>query len=119
MAEFRGSARVSGFNAIDLPDNAYRIKQAGQKRIDDLRNVYDQRIQNQKQNLADFQYDQSQVQSALKENQNLEETYRQTYEQAYVNAIKINLINQKRSRTKEKWIRAPFSVFKGSWKDRC
>ena len=82
MAEFRGSARSSGFNAIDLPDNAYRIKQAGQKRIDDLRNAYDQTIQNRKQNLADFQYDQSQVQSALKENQNLEETYRQTYEQA-------------------------------------
>lgn len=82
MAEFRGSARSSGFNAIDLPDNAYRIKQAGQKRIDDLRTAYAKTIQNKKQNLQDFQYDQSQVQDALDRNANLEETFRRTYEQA-------------------------------------
>ena len=82
MAEFRGSARSSGFNAIDLPDNAYRIKQAGQKRIDDLRTAYAQTIQNKKQNLQDFQSDQSQVQAAFNRNAKLEDTYQQTYEQA-------------------------------------
>lgn len=82
MAKFRSSARSSGFNAIDLPDNAYRIQQAGQKRIDDLRTTYNQTIQNKKQALDEFTFAKQQEQAALDRNASLEETYRQTYEQA-------------------------------------
>ena len=96
MAEFRGSARNSGFNAIDLPDNAYRIKQAGQKRIDDLRTAYAKTIQNKKQNLQDFQNDQSQVRDALDRNARLEETFRQTYEQALRKRGQQQIENQKK-----------------------
>ena len=82
MAKFRSSARSSGFNAIDLPDNAYRIQQAGQKRIDDLRTTYNQTIQNKKQALDEFTFATQQEQAALDRNADLEETYRRTYEQA-------------------------------------
>ncbi len=102
MAEFRGSARSSGFNAIDLPDNAYRIKQAGQKRIDDLRTAYAKTIQNKKQNLQDFQYDQSQVRDALDRNANLEETFRRTYEQALRNRGQQQIDKQKKQAEMER-----------------
>ena len=102
MAEFRGSARSSGFNAIDLPDNAYRIKQAGQKRIDDLRTAYAKTIQNKKQNLQDFQYDQSQVRDALDRNANLEETFRRTYEQALRKRGQDRIDNQKKKAEMER-----------------
>jgi len=85
MAKFRSSARSSGFNAVDLPDNAYRIKQAGQKRIDDLRTTYNQTIQNRKQALDEFDSARQQEQAALDRNASLEETYRKTYEQALRN----------------------------------
>ena len=82
MAQFKSSARSSGFNAIDLPDNAYRIKQAGQKRIDDLRNTFAKTIDNRKQYQDEFTAARNQELNALDRNNRLEETYRQTYEQA-------------------------------------
>jgi len=82
MSKFRGSARSSGFDAINVPDNARRVQEAGQKRIDELRRTYQQTIQNQKGAAADLQQSYSETRAALDRNINLQNTYEKTYEQA-------------------------------------
>ena len=82
MAEFRGSARNSGFNAINLPDNARRVQQAGNKRVDELRRVYAQSIDNEKGIIADLQSSYGETRTALDRNERLYKTYEKTYEAA-------------------------------------
>lgn len=82
MAEFRGSARNSGFNAINLPDNARRVQQAGNKRVDELRRVYAQSIDNEKSVLTDLQQSYGEVRTALDRNERLYNTYEKSYEAA-------------------------------------
>lgn len=82
MSKFRGSARSSGFDAINVPDNARRVQEAGQKRIEELRRTYQQTIQNQKGAAADLQQSYAETRTALDRNINLQRTYEKTYEQA-------------------------------------
>lgn len=82
MAEFRSSARSTGFNAINLPDNARRIQQEGEKRVQDLRRVYQQTIQNKERNLQAIQASNEAVDRQISSNQRLESEFRKSYEQA-------------------------------------
>ena len=82
MSKFRGSARSSGFDAISVPDNARRVQEAGQKRIDELRRTYKQTIQNQQGAAADLQQSYAETRTALNRNISLQNTYENTYEQA-------------------------------------
>ena len=82
MAQFRGSARNSGFDAISLPDNARRIEQAGIKRIQDLRATYKQTIANQKEDLSDFQSARNAEFQQDAKNERLEDRFQSTYEKA-------------------------------------
>ena len=82
MAEFRSSARNSGFNSINIPDNARRVQQAGNKRIEDLRRVYEQTIKQRDQYLQDRQFSDAAVEKQLNANRNLESDFRADYKQA-------------------------------------
>mgnify|MGYP003323690187 CR=1 FL=1 len=82
MSKFRGSARSSGFDAINVPDNARRVQEAGQQRIEELRRTYKRTIDNQKGAAADLQESYSQTRTALDRNISLQNTYQQTYEKA-------------------------------------
>ena len=82
MSKFRGSARSSGFDAINVPDNAQRVREAGQKRIEELRRTYDQTIRNQKGAADDLQQSYAETRTALDRNISLQRTFEQTYEQA-------------------------------------
>ena len=82
MSKFRGSARSSGFDAINVPDNARRVQEAGQQRIEELRRTYKRTIANQKGAAADLQESYSQTRTALDRNISLQNTYQQTYEKA-------------------------------------
>lgn len=82
MAEFRSSARSTGFNAITVPDNARRIQQEGEKQVRDLRRVYDQTIEQQKQFLDDKKSNAEAVERQLNKNERLDSDFRQQYKQA-------------------------------------
>ena len=82
MSQFRGSARSSGFNAIDLPDNARRVQQAGNKRIEELRRTYEKTIANKADVVSDIGESYQQTRTALDRNINLTNTYEKAYEQA-------------------------------------
>ncbi len=74
MARFRGSARNSGFNAINLPDNARRIQEAGNKRVEELRRVYEQSIDCEKGVIADQQRSYGETRTSLDRNEWMNET---------------------------------------------
>ena len=80
MAQFRGSARSSGFDSVTIPDNAQRIREAGQKRIDDLRAAYNQSIGYEKDAINDLRESNKQFDVASSRNDNLQKTYEKTYE---------------------------------------
>ena len=82
MAEFRSSARSTGFNAINVPDNARRVQQAGEKRVNDLRRVYEQTIEQKKQYAQDQQASFEAVDRQILSNQRLESDFRKQYKQA-------------------------------------
>ena len=82
MSQFRGSARSSGFNAINLPDNARRVQQAGNKRIDELRRTYEKTIANKADVVSDIGESYQQTRTALDRNIDLTNTYEKAYEQA-------------------------------------
>ena len=95
MAQFRGSARNSGFNAISLPDNARRIEQAGIKRIQDLRANYQQTIANQKEDLSDLQSARNAEFQQDAKNERLEDRFQSTYEKALEKRYKQKIKKQK------------------------
>ena len=95
MAQFRGSARNSGFNAISLPDNARRIEQAGIKRIQDLRANYQQTIANQKEDLSDLQSARNAEFQQDAKNERLEDRFQSTYEKALEKRYKQKIQKQK------------------------
>ena len=99
MSKFRGSARSSGFDAINVPDNARRVQEAGQKRIDELRRTYQQTIQNQKGAAADLQQSYNETRAALDRNINLQNTYEKTYEQALRKRYQQKIDKQKKQVT--------------------
>ena len=82
MAQYQGSARSSGFDAINVPDNAQRVRDAGQKRIDELRRTYNQTIQNQKGAADELQQSHNEFLTAQGRNDKLQATYEKTYEAA-------------------------------------
>ncbi len=95
MAQFRGSARNSGFNAISLPDNARRIESAGIKRIQDLRANYQQTIANQKEDLSDLQNVRNAESQQRAKNERLEDRFQSTYEKALEKRYKQKIQKQK------------------------
>lgn len=95
MSQFRGSARSSGFNAIDLPDNARRVQQAGNKRINELRRTYEQSIANKAAVATDIGESYRETRTALDRNINLTNTYEKAYEQALRKKYDQKLKNQK------------------------
>ena len=95
MAQFRGSARNSGFNAISLPDNARRIESAGIKRIQDLRANYQQTIANQKEDLSDLQGVRNAESQQRAKNERLEDRFQSTYEKALEKRYKQKIQKQK------------------------
>ena len=80
MAQYQGSARSSGFDAINVPDNAQRVRNAGQKRIEELRRTYAQTIQNQKGAADELQQSYQEFKTAQSRNDTLQATYEKTYE---------------------------------------
>ena len=80
MAQYQGSARSSGFDAINVPDNAQRVRNAGQKRIEELRRTYNQTIQNQKGAADELQQSYQEFKTAQSRNDTLQATYEKTYE---------------------------------------
>ncbi len=102
MAQFRGSARNSGFNAISLPDNARRIEQAGIKRIQDLRANYQQTIANQKEDLSDLQSARNAEFQQDAKNERLEDRFQSTYEKALEKRYKQKIQKQKDKADSEK-----------------
>lgn len=82
MAEFRSSARATGFNAINVPDNARRIQQEGEKKVQDLRRTYEQTIKQKEQYLADVKSNSEKVEAQLNRNDRLDSDFRATYKQA-------------------------------------
>lgn len=82
MAEFRSSARSTGFNAINVPDNARRIQQEGEKKVRELRRVYEQTIEQKKQYAESVAQNDAAVESQLNRNEKLDSDFRATYKQA-------------------------------------
>lgn len=82
MAEFRSSARSTGFNAINVPDNARRIQQEGEKKVRDLRRVYEQTIEQKKQYAESMAQNDAAIESQLNRNDKLDSDFRSTYKQA-------------------------------------
>jgi len=82
MAEFRSSARSTGFNSINLPDNARRIQQEGEKKVRDLRRVYEQSIEQKNQFLQDKRDNDRAVDTQLDSNEKLDNKFRTEYKQA-------------------------------------
>lgn len=82
MAEFRSSARNSGFNSINVPDNARRVQQAGNKQVEDLRRVYDQTIRQRDAYLQERKFSDAAVEKQLNANRDLENDFRSDYKQA-------------------------------------
>jgi len=82
MAEFKSSARSTGFDAINVPDNARRVQQAGEKRVNDLRRVYEQTIEQKNRDLQARQSNAEAVDRQLASNQRLESDFRTQYKQA-------------------------------------
>lgn len=82
MAEFRSSARSTGFNAINLPDNARRIQQEGEKKVRDLRRVYEQSIDQKNQFLEDKRDNDRALENQLDSNERLDNKFRTEYKQA-------------------------------------
>ena len=107
MSKFRGSARSSGFDAINVPDNAQRVREAGQKRIEELRRTYQQSIKNQKGAADDLQQSYAETRTALDRNISLQRTFEQTYEQALRNRYqqKIDKSKQKAELERDRYDR--------------
>ena len=82
MAEFRSSARSTGFNAINVPDNARRIQQDGEKKVRELRRVYEQTIEQKKQYAESMAQNDAAVEAQLNRNDRLDSDFRATYKQA-------------------------------------
>ena len=83
MAKFQSSARSMGFNAVNMPDNARRIQEAGRKRADDLRRVYEQSIAQQQQYLEDRRASDATVNQQMEKNNSLRREFEDSYKRAY------------------------------------
>lgn len=105
MSEFRGSARSSGFDAISLPDNARRVQESGNKRIEELRRTYQQSIANKASVVDDMKESYQQTRTALNRNINLTNTYEKAYEQALRKKYEQKLTKQK---TQDKYERSRY-----------
>ena len=92
MAEFRSSARSTGFNAITVPDNVRRIQQEGEKKVRDLRRVYDQTIAQKKEFLQQQIQSDEAIDAQLNKNENLESDS-STIQRSYVNVKLRRLTN--------------------------
>ena len=93
MASYSSSARSVGFNPIQVPDSAQRVLDEGKNRIQKLREVYKQDIDNRNQYAQAIRQNNADSMRQVESNRALQQQFDRVYEQ--------NLLKQYKQKTEK------------------
>ena len=79
MASFQSSASSVGFDPITTPDNARRIREEGEARLRNLRDAYQQDIQNKNNYVSAVEAADAKTMQQIEKNANLQREFDRTY----------------------------------------
>lgn len=96
MASFKSSASSVGYDPARVPNNARRIAEEGEQRINYLRDAYQADIENRNNYLQGLKEDNARVMQQVESNKRLEDSYQQAFKQAYEQKYRVEKANIER-----------------------
>lgn len=81
MASFKSSAGSVGFDPITQPDNARRVREENDRRIRNLRDVYQADINNKRNYVQNVEAADAKTMQNIRQNQNLQREFDKVYEE--------------------------------------